>query len=127
MANTAHARRSALRKSARHELKVARTLGTERVRYRSRYQRKPDMLPVVLPNGVLLSIEAKIRDRLPRLLTSALSQAASYCGPDGVPVAALQERGGQTVVCMPLDGFLQLAGIEPVALPLQQTLLAVPL
>lgn len=112
------------RRAARHELKVARATGTKRVTYRDRYQSAPDMLPVRLANGLVLSIEAKYRAQLPRLLTSALSQALRYGGPDSVPVAALRENGGQTLVVIRLEDFLQLSGIAPVRIPLQQTLLA---
>jgi hypothetical protein len=112
------------RRAARHELQVARSLGTRRVTYRGRYQRSPDMLPVRLPNGLVLSVEATLRDNLPRLLTSALSQALRYGGPDCVPVAALREHGGQTLVVTRLEDFLQLSGIEPVRETLQPLLLA---
>jgi hypothetical protein len=111
------------RRAARHELKIARALGTERTRYRGRYERKPDMLALRLPDGQLLSPEAKYRDVLPKWITDALAQARGYGGKNCIALAAFRERRGMAIVVLSLEDFLRLSAIKPYGTPLQQELL----
>jgi hypothetical protein len=102
----------ALRRAARRERQAARLLGTERVRYRERFERAPDCVPVVLPCGLTLMPEVKTRERLPVLLTRALAQAAAY-GPAGsIPIAVLSATGGEPVVVLSIHAFRIIASLE---------------
>ena len=69
------------RRAAAREREAAKLLGTKRVR-RSRFERAPDVEPIMLRDGSRLSVEVKTRRALPRLLVKALEQAEGY-GPSG--------------------------------------------
>ena len=62
------------RRAARRELEAADAFGVKRVR-RARYESAPDIEPVVLSTGDVLSVEVKSRATLPVLLRDALDQA----------------------------------------------------
>ena len=96
------------RRAARRELEAADAFGVKRVR-RARYESAPDIEPVVLSTGDVLSVEVKSRATLPVLLRDALDQAKGY-RPEGVPVAVLSALGGSAVACLPLADFVRLLG-----------------
>lgn len=93
------------RRAARRELEAADAFGVKRVR-RARYESAPDIEPVVLSTGDVLSVEVKSRATLPVLLRDALDQAKGY----PVPVAVLSALGGSAVACLPLADFVRLLG-----------------
>lgn len=99
----------------RRERTAARALGTTRT-VRRIGESAPDVEPVRLASGVVLSVEVKSRRRLPRLLALALAQAARYA-PGAVPVAVVSERGGPQLACIALRDFARLLGFDPPALP----------
>lgn len=107
-------------RAARRERQAARTLCTHRV-HRQRGQRAPDVEPVHLPCGLVLSVEVKTRARTPAVLRRAMAQALSYL-PSATPAVVFSETGGQALVVLPLAAFAQIAGIEPVQLPQQPAL-----
>jgi hypothetical protein len=101
-------------RAARRERQAAALLGSRRV-LRSRYESAPDLEPVRLPCGELLSVEVKTRKALPSLLRKALAQAAGY-GPAGaVPCAVVSQTGGEPIIALPLRAFRRIAGLEPAA------------
>lgn len=106
------------RRSAARERQAAELLGTKRV-HRSRYQRAPDVEPVVLPSGEVLSCEVKTRKRLPALLRDALAQAKRYApSTSAVPIAVISEFGGEPIACLSLRALRRLLGLEEVAVQL---------
>lgn len=98
-------------RAARREREAAAVLGSKRV-HRSRYESAPDVEPVTLPSGHVLSVEVKTRARLPVLLTRALEQAAGYA-PDAIPCAVLSETGGTALLVLPLAAFAAIVGVSP--------------
>jgi len=99
------------RRAAARERQAADLLGTSRVR-RSRYERAPDVTPVVLADGTTLMPEVKTRKRLPVLITKALAQAEGYAPNGAVPCAVLSAFGGEPVIVLPLRAFRRIAGLE---------------
>lgn len=102
----AHRRGAALERSA------ARHLGTRRVRPR-RGVSAPDVEPVRLPSGVVLSVECKKRGRAPALLLRALEQAKRYL-PSAVPAVVFAPTGEPPLIVLSLDVFRRIAGLAPV-------------
>lgn len=98
-------------RAARREREAAAVLGTTRV-HRGRYERAPDLVPVMLPCGITLAIEVKNRAALPALLRGALQQAASYLPPPAVPAVVFSETGKTAHVCLPLAAFAVIAGLR---------------
>ena len=103
------------RRAARREREAADVLGGERVRYRPRYVSAPDVRAVVLPSGVVLSVEVKTRKRLPSLLAAALEQARRY-QPSAVPCAVVSETGGRALAVLDLRDLALLVGLAADAL-----------
>lgn len=103
------------------ENETATTLRGKRVKYRARYQRAPDVLPLALPCGVTVQPECKARKTVPKLVTDAIKQARGYT-PDAVPLAVLRAPRGETIVCLPLADFARIAGLAPLDLPKQRSL-----
>jgi len=99
------------RRAARRELEAARILQTERV-HRRRYQRAPDVRPVRLDTGDVLTVEVKTRGKLPAWLVGALAQAERYL-PGGIPVVALSATGGPPLAVLPLADLARLLGLQP--------------
>lgn len=88
------------------ERAVARTLGGKRIIDDGSHNR-PDVVTE------LLSIECKLRARLPKLLTDAMAQARGAAACDRLPVAVLKEKGApvaDAIVCMRLGDFAELYG-----------------
>lgn len=106
---TAHTR------AARRERQAASLLGTTRI-HRSRYESAPDVAPVTLPCGVVLSCEVKTRKRLPALLVAALAQAKRYA-PEAVPTAVVSATGGEPLIVLPLRAFRRIAGLDALPVP----------
>jgi hypothetical protein len=101
------------RRAARREGQLARALGTERVKNRSRYQKAPDVLPVRLPNGFVIQAESKSKKRLPRWLVESVEQAEGYT-PGAIAVVSLFELGGRDAFAvLRMRDLLRLLGIEP--------------
>ena len=108
---------AASRRGVRAEERAAAGLGTQRV-HRQRGERAPDLVPVRTAAGVLLGPEVKSRAKLPRLITSALEQAASYFRGRAIPVAVVFERGRPGgILRIGLDDFARLVGLDVAALP----------
>ncbi len=101
------------RRGAAAELAVARALGTTRTRNRSRFESKPDMEPVTLESGAVLSIESKARGSVPRWLVGAVEQAARYL-PSAVPVAVVSGAGVRLAV-LRLEDLAALVGLRATA------------
>lgn len=97
-------------------------LGTTRV-CRARGERAPDVVPVVLPSGITLTVEVKTRSRGLAVITNALHQAAGYL-PGAVPLAVVSATGCEAIACLPLRAFAAIAGLrietsnDPLQLPL---------
>ena len=106
---------SAHRRAANRERQAARTLGTTRTTNRPRYTPAPDVAPITLPGGDVLSVEVKTRARLPSLLRRALEQARRYA-PGAVPLAVVSETGGPALAVLELGAFARIAGLEVSAL-----------
>jgi hypothetical protein len=123
MAMSLPARRNAQRRAARHELRTAKAFGVRRV-HRARFESKPDVELVRLPDGSELSCECKTRKRLPALITKALEQAQRYAAPPAIPCAILSAFGERPVIVLPLEAFRKLAGLAPSAVPEQPSLFA---
>lgn len=101
-------------RAARAERRAAAALGTERVRYRAQHESAPDVRPVALPSGDVLSVEVKQRKRLPKALgLDVLEQAKRYASPGWIPVGVIAEHGGRAMVLVMLDDFAQLVGVQP--------------
>jgi hypothetical protein len=100
------------RRAAARERQAAKLLRTERVRYRPRYAKAPDLLPVRLADGTTLQPEVKTRARLPRWLVDALAQAAGYL-PSAVPLVVLSATGGPPLAVLPLADLARLLGLQP--------------
>ncbi len=98
-------------RAARRERQAADLLGSRRV-LRARYESAPDVEPVTLPCGVRLTVEVKTRAKLPKIVTSALLQAAKYGDPGDVPCVVMSETGGEPLAVLPLRAFRRIAGIE---------------
>lgn len=107
-------RRRNLRRASDLERDTARALGTERV-HRERGKSAPDVKPIVVGNTRLVA-ECKVRRRLPALIVSALQQAQAY-SPGAVPIAVVREHRGPAIVCLDLDAFVMLLGLDPIVLP----------
>lgn len=90
-------------------------LGTRRVR-RAHGESAPDVEPVVLASGEKLTVEVKLRRRLPRLLAAALAQAQRYA-PNAIPLAVVAERGGHALAVLDLRAFARLVGVDPIEVP----------
>lgn len=97
------------------ERDAAKALGTRRVR-RAIGESAPDVEPVRLASGEVLSVEVKHRAKLPALLTAALAQAARYA-PAAVPVAVVSQRGGRQLACLSLANLARLLGIASPEIP----------
>jgi hypothetical protein len=76
-----------------------------------RFEPKADLEPVTLPCGLVVQAEVKSRKVLPKLITDALSQARRY-EPGAIPMAIVNEMGGEAIACLPLKAFIAIAGIE---------------
>lgn len=105
-------------RAARREREAASLLGTKRV-HRSRYEKAPDVEPVPLPCGLVLSVEVKTRAKLPRLVTKALEQAEGYGVTGQVPAVVMSETGGEALIVLPLRAFVRAVGLEPYEPPPQ--------
>ena len=112
---------AASRRGKSAEERAARALGTKRIRRRHYGESAPDLEPVVLPSGAMLGPEVKSRKRLPRLVTGALDQACRYFGTRAIPVAVLFQKGAQKgIVCLDLDTFARLVGLDVATLPAER-------
>jgi hypothetical protein len=100
------------RRAARREQQAADVLKTRRTKYRPRFQRAPDVTPVTLADGRVLSLEVKTRAKLPKWLRDAFAQAQRYL-PGAIPVVVLSETGGAPLAVLPLDAFAGFAGLQP--------------
>lgn len=98
------------RKGANADRAVAKTLRTERVTGRERFESAPDVRPVRLPSGAMLTIESKARSRVPRWLVAAVEQAAKYL-PGAVPVAVVS-GGPRRLAVLPLIDLARLVGLR---------------
>ncbi len=103
------------RRAADRERQAARILGVERVKRKSRYESAPDIKLVTLKDGTRLAPEVKTRKSLPKYLSSALSQAASYAPKGAEPVAVISAKGGRALVVIDAKAFARIAGLEPEA------------
>jgi hypothetical protein len=100
-------------RAAAREREAAKILGSKRVVGR-RYEKAPDMEPVVLPSGDRLICECKTRAKLPSLLVKALAQAASY-DSTAIPIAVISQTGGHALAVIDLRAFAKLLGIAEVS------------
>ncbi len=82
------------RRAARREEQLAGVLESRRVKNRPRYQKAPDVVPLMLPSGLVIQPESKSKTRLPRWLLDAIEQAAGYT-PGAIPLVALFELGSR--------------------------------
>lgn len=98
------------RRAAARERQAAKLLRTERVRYRPRYTKAPDVHPVRLDSGDVLSVEVKTRGKLPAWLVDALAQAEGYL-PGAVPLVVLSATGGPPLALLALRDFARLVGL----------------
>lgn len=99
------------RRAAHRERQAARALGTTRTTYRPRYTPAPDVAPLTLASGEVLSVEVKTRKHLPQLLRAALEQARSYA-PGATPVAVVSETGGRALAVVELGALARFLGLE---------------
>lgn len=103
--------------AARHERDVARQLGSTRTARRGCYEPRADVAVIEAPTGDRLVAEAKLRQRLPRLITDGLAQAQRY-QPGAIPLLVLRERGStRNLAVIDLRVLVRLLGIEVGALP----------
>lgn len=113
----------ASRRGAALEERAAKLIGSKRV-HRKRGESKPDVYPLQLSNGITLLIEAKHRAKIPVLIKQALAQAAKYA-PDCIPIAAINEYGGQAIAVLWFHDLCKLVGTQPLNLPQQPSLFSV--
>lgn len=95
----------------RLEKRGARVLKTEHHVRSSYYESAPDMKPFWI-NGEQCQPECKQRKTLPVFLTKTLAQASKYT-PGATPMAILRAKGQQPLVCLSLEAFARIAGIQP--------------
>lgn len=112
-------RRRSLRRAAAHERDVARAIGSRRTATIGSRRSEADVAPIVV-RGMRLAIEAKLRGRLPALITRGLEQARSYAR-GAVPVVVAREIGGRAIVCMDLAAWCELVGLDVAAMPARHT------
>jgi len=99
------------RRGARREQQVASILQTTRTKYRPRYVRAPDVVPIRFADGTVVVPESKTRKHLPKWLVAAIGQARAYV--DGcVPVVVLSELRGEPLAVVPLADFAMLVGLR---------------
>jgi hypothetical protein len=101
-------------RARRLEQRVADMVGGERVKYRPRFARMPDVWPVThKPTGITLQFEAKSgKERTPKTVLAAVEQARGYT-PGAVPVAVFGDVGGELIACLPLADLARLLGMQP--------------
>ena len=110
----------ASRRGVSAEERAARALGTQRI-HRARGESAPDVAPVRTAGGAWIGAEVKHRARLPRLAVDALAQAHRYFEGKAIPIAVLFERGKRGgIVCLDLDAFARLVGLDVAALPMAE-------
>ncbi len=99
----------------RGEKRVEALTGAERVKFRQRYESRPDFLPLRHePSGELLQLESKAGLAcIPRRILKDLEQARGYT-PDAVPVAVYSDVRGDAVACLPLEALARLLGLVAV-------------
>jgi hypothetical protein len=102
---------AAHRRGARREQQVADVLGTTRIKYRPRYQRSPDVIPIRFADGTVVVPESKTRKRLPKWLLAAVAQARAYV-VGAVPCVVLSETGGEPLALVPLTDLAMLVGLR---------------
>ncbi|MBL8720118.1 MAG: hypothetical protein JNL79_29295 [Myxococcales bacterium] len=107
-------------RAARREREAAKVLGARRV-VRQIGESAPDVTPVTLPSGLVLQAEVKSTKRPPKLVLDALEQARAYRS-DAVPLVVVAPFGGEMIACLPLSAFAQIAGLQPIVLPVQPSL-----
>lgn len=99
------------RRAARRERQVAEVLGTERVRYRPRYVKAPDVVPIRMADGSVLVPESATRAKLPKWFLRKLEQARGYA-KGAIPLVVWSQTGGEPIACLPLVDLAQLVGIR---------------
>jgi hypothetical protein len=102
---------AANRRGAYREQETADKLGGERIKYRPRYQRSPDVVPIRFADGTVVVPESATRKKLPSLIVTKMRQAAGYV-EGAVPLVVLSETGGRAIACMPLEDFARLVGLR---------------
>jgi hypothetical protein len=100
------------RRAARREGQLADALGTERTKYRGRFEKAPDVAPVRLSSGFVIQGESKSKKKLPAWLVAAVEQAAGYT-PGALPLVSLYELGsGEPLAVLRLRDLCLLLGLE---------------
>lgn len=103
---------AAHRRGAHSEQRLADALGTSRVKYRPKFAKAPDVLPVRLPNGFLLQGESKAKKKLPKWLFDAIAQAESYT-PNAIALVSLTQLGSaEALAVLRLRDLLLLLGLQ---------------
>ncbi len=106
---------AAHRRAARREQQVADLLGTQRVKFRPRFQRSPDCVPIRLADGSVIVPESKTRKALPKWITTAIGQARGYV-EGSIPLVVVSELRGEPLALVPLADLARLVGLrEPEA------------
>ena len=112
------------RRAARRERQAADLFGTVRVKKKDRYDAVPDVLPVRLASGEVLSIEVKTFGNGLKKVRDALDQARRYT-PSAVPVAVCSKTGEEPVACLPAKDLARVLGLSELGeAPRQLALLA---
>lgn len=97
----------------RGEKRVEAATGAVRVKFRERYESRPDFDPLHHePSGETLQFESKAGVRcVPRRILRDLAQARSYT-PGAVPIAVYSDVRGDAVACLPLEALVRLLGLR---------------